>query len=508
MAAKKNYYTNPAFCQQSEFYNGQPLSAHGNIRQSPVGAQTPHRVLDSSVCDDGKTCAIDEEGVQEQEFYEEVVVDDQGFIKEKKFVIVAQNNEGRKYIQVPQIDDNRQGSRYALPPSEENKQGSRYGVPQQINYETKSPENKPSKNQNHRYEYIPMQEHDNRYSSKKCQIQEEVEVAPGRVHRYAVIQTEQETELTTKNGRYALVPVEDLNTVVASQNQQTIAQKTVVVAQNKNRYEYIQDPPRQMVHRSPTRYEYIQTSPKSAASGSRYEYIQQPQQQQRVGNPVATQKLHELLSTPKKIQTTRRSCTPQKMLSPQSNRKVAPPALSPIPKEAFRTPNNSPPKGRSHAPKAQQKLNYALGTRQLVQQDKRHTAIVAPLCSSPIHSVYSETTYSNKSESWMNLSIGRKSVQTTLTVAALMMLLCGTVTSGLCFYMISIMGRLYFLDFGVVSGFTCLILGLLGFRTRNVYWLPNRNYISGKKSVFQDVFHIVYIYLRPFKLKSYPKYFD
>lgn len=486
MATKKNYYTNPAFCQQSEFVNGQrptqPLSPRGSVRQSPVGAQTQHRVLDSSVCDDGKTYAIDEEGVQEQEFYEEVVVDDQGFIKEKKFVIVAQNNDGRKYIQVPQSDENRHGSRYALPPNEEGRQGGRYGVPHQANYEPKPSENKPGKNQNHRYEYIPMQEHDNRYSTKttpkKCQIQEDVEVVPGRVHRYAVIQTEEETELTTKNGRYALVPVEDLNAVVTPQNQQIIAQKTVLVAQNKSRYEYIPDPPRPMVHRSPSRYEYVQASPKTTVSGGRYEYIQQPQQ--RTGNPIATQKLHELLSTPKKIQTTSRNCTPQKMLSPQGSRKVAPPALSPIPKEAFRTPSNSPPK-RSQAPKAQQKLNYALGTRQLVQQDKRHTAIVAPMCSSPIHSIYSETTYSNKSGSWMNLSFGRKSVQSTLTAAALMMLLCGTVTSGLCFYMISIMGRLYFLDFGVVSGFTCLILGLLGFRTRNVYWLPNRNYISGKK---------------------------
>ncbi|XP_018575982.1 uncharacterized protein LOC108914616 [Anoplophora glabripennis] len=352
MATKKNYYTNPAFCQQSEFYNGQrppqPLSPRGSIRQSPVGAQTPHRVLDNS-------------GVQEQEFYEEVVVDDQGFIKEKKFVIVAQNNEGR------------------------------------------------NKNQNHRYEYIPMQEHDCRYSKttpKKQQVQKEVEVLPGR---------------------------------------------------------------------SPNRYEYIQTSPKSPVSGGRYEYIQQPLQQ-RAGNPIATQKLHELLSTPKKINSTSRNCTPQKILSPQSGRKVIPPALSP---KEFQIPSNSPPKIRSHTSKAQQKLNYALGTRQLVEQDKRHTAIVAPMCSSPIHSVYSETTYSNKSESWMNLSIGNKSVRSTLAVAALLMLLCGTVTSGLCFYMISIMGRLYFLDFGIVAGFTCLILGLLGFRTNNVYWLPNRNYISG-----------------------------
>ncbi|KAG5867313.1 hypothetical protein JTB14_025931 [Gonioctena quinquepunctata] len=42
-----------------------------------------------------------EEGLEEQEFYEEVVVDAKGFITDKKFVVVAQNNEGKKYIQVP-----------------------------------------------------------------------------------------------------------------------------------------------------------------------------------------------------------------------------------------------------------------------------------------------------------------------------------------------------------------------------------------------------------------------
>jgi hypothetical protein len=59
------------------------------------------------------------------------------------------------------------------------------------------------------------------------------------------------------------------------------------------------------------------------------------------------------------------------------------------------------------------------------------------------------------------------------------MTLCGGVTSGLCSYMMYVIGRSYFLDFGMVAGFTCLTLGVLGFRTRRCYWLPNRNYISG-----------------------------
>lgn len=42
------------------------------------------------------------------------------------------------------------------------------------------------------------------------------------------------------------------------------------------------------------------------------------------------------------------------------------------------------------------------------------------------------------------------------------------------------MGRRYYLDFGVMSGFTCFLLGLLGLRARRQQLLPNRNYISGK----------------------------
>ncbi|OWR50293.1 putative sanpodo [Danaus plexippus plexippus] len=41
------------------------------------------------------------------------------------------------------------------------------------------------------------------------------------------------------------------------------------------------------------------------------------------------------------------------------------------------------------------------------------------------------------------------------------------------------MGRRYYLDFGVLSGFTCFLLGLLGLRSRRNQLLPNRNYISG-----------------------------
>ncbi|XP_975069.2 uncharacterized protein spdo [Tribolium castaneum] len=319
----KNFYSNPAFSQQSEFYNGKPLSQIvQNVRQSPVGAQTQPQYREN-------------EEYYDEEFYEEMIVDDAGIIKQKKVLVVSS----------------------------------------------------PTKDQKSRYEYIPMQEQ-NRYII--CQKQ------PPQVH-YAE--------------------------------------------------EFVQGRPNH-------RYEYIpEESPPKSVTRNRYEYIQfEPPSPRKPSNPIATQKLHELLSTPKK----------PPVMSPQAHRRVPP---SPQ-RDPFITPRKS---------QTRQKLNYALDTRQA--QDKRHTAIVAPMCSSPIQSVYSETTFS-KTDSWMNLG-PRKPTQVTLAVAAVMMMLCGGVTSGLCFYMVSIMGRLYFLDFGIVAGFTCLVLGFLGFRTRNCYWLPNRNYISG-----------------------------
>ncbi|GBP49246.1 hypothetical protein EVAR_96554_1 [Eumeta japonica] len=92
----------------------------------------------------------------------------------------------------------------------------------------------------------------------------------------------------------------------------------------------------------------------------------------------------------------------------------------------------------------------------------------------PSASEYSDDTY----RSWTTLKY-LNAASATLAVAALMMTLCGALSAGLSFYIMYTMGRRYYLDFGVLSGFTCLLLGLLGFRSRKYQLLPNRNYISG-----------------------------
>ncbi|KAL3288330.1 hypothetical protein HHI36_002778 [Cryptolaemus montrouzieri] len=462
-ATNGNYYTNPAFCQQSEFYNIQSKALHKSqisLRQPPVGAQVSHRVLDHSGYEDAKL----NDSYEEQDFYEEMLVDDSGIIKEKKVVVISQTqNEGRKYIQ------------------------SQQNLSRDFEV-TYSSEDRTAKK--HRYEYIPMIEHTS--PTRQNKVKEIVE-NDSNISRYAVIDVDEDTESTNK-GRYALVPLEDLKPRSCKVQRKPSYIKSTP---NIHRYEYIDEPPdyndsisqeyqtktyarnNRNLYSSPPRKPIYNQTP----NNSRYEYIQDQTPDRNVTrceNMTPTQKLHEILSTPKK--TSIKQQTPQRITSHPNSRQQNTPR-TPIIMDPFVTPKKPSPKRMSPGrnPKAQQKLNYSIGSRHTTPNanGKRHTAIIAPICSSPVQSIYSETTYSNKTESWMNLSVNKPPVQATLAVAALMMLMCGSLSSGMCFYMMSLIGKVYYLEFGIVSGFACLTLGILGFRTRYCHWLPNRNYISG-----------------------------
>lgn len=352
-------------------------------------------------------------------------MDDSGVVKCKKLVVVTspnqQNFAGGRYLEMQDCSQRRM-HRYEEIPDD--------GYEESDGYIQES-------NSRNRYEYIPVSQNEIRSAPS----------SPNRVqYKQQAASLKEGFALVRRNDRYEMLPLEKISDTYRYN-----------CTSPKNRYEYISE-----------------SHPKYPAQNN--QDTMSPQTARRAGNPVATQKLHELLSTPKKTARPPASnFTPRKPMSPHSPKKIVTPVSSSIPKDHFVTPTKQQ---QQQTPRAQQQLNYALATRQIAQ-DKRHTAIIAPICSSPVQSVYSETTYSNKSESWMNLSLSKAPVQATLAVAAIMMALCGGVTSGLCFYMVLIMGRLYYLDFGIVAGFTCLLLGLLGFRSRNCHWLPNRNYISG-----------------------------
>ncbi|XP_059058903.1 uncharacterized protein LOC131852265 [Achroia grisella] len=233
---------------------------------------------------------------------------------------------------------------------------------------------------------------------------------------------------------------------------------------------------------------------------------------------IATQKLHELLSTPRKL----------KSYASQPSVRITPNKSSDSPNRYVGTPKkiiaSTPTKGVSSSkscanlasrslatspisPKAQQKLNYGLSDefnrsdvfvtsfrekshdrsldfdRRNSNRDSRRTrepkkdrttAVIMPRVAPAPESIYSDDTY----KSINNLKT-INAATASLTIAALMLTLCGGLTTGLSFYMMYAMGRRYYLDFGVLAGFTCFLLGLLGFRSRRQQLLPNRNYVSG-----------------------------
>ncbi|XP_041988386.1 uncharacterized protein LOC121739863 [Aricia agestis] len=232
-------------------------------------------------------------------------------------------------------------------------------------------------------------------------------------------------------------------------------------------------------------------------------------------NLIATQKLHELLSTPRKLKSY--ASQPSVRITPN---KAESPRYPDTPMKIISsTPTNVTPskscanlsmmRGTTSpiSPKAQQKLNYGLPElerdvfvtsprekrersfemdrsdlsrdrsfkkKPIGRPDAKTTAVIMPRVAPQSPSVYSEDTY--KSISSLKTA---GSAAASLTIAALMLTLCGGLTSCLSFYMMYSVGRRYYLDFGALAGFTCFLLGLLGLRSRRNQLLPNRNYISG-----------------------------
>lgn len=459
--ARPNYYTNPAFCQKSEFsaqeYATSPRqrALSPERRHPPVGAQKPIHVEQYPPKPGPKPRPLPRkpDNYEEEEVYEEMLVDDSTCSPSR-----------RKDVDNYENEDQTNGNRQYYENGNGIKSQGRYTMVS--NTEGRSPKS--------RYEYIPMQEQVVRGQKvvKRVINQEDIEITAGKVHRYAVIPMEEEvfskSPQNTNIQRYE-IPILDEEHIIAK-NKPRYAVVSIEEDSLGNRYAVIPPQEQKRIYKETTtkhRYEYIPDDPYPREPKNSPEsyptLVKSPQTPRKTPNE-ATQKLHELLITPQKFHKTQ--LTPQKL--PQ--RKTPDP---------FQTLQKSPPKTpRNSHPKAQQKLNYTLSTRQ--NYDKRlNTAVIAPICSSPVQSVYSETTFSNKTESWMNLSLNKPPVQASLAVAALMMILCGGVSSGLCFYMVSVLGRMYYLDFGIISGFACLLLGCLGFRSRNCHWLPNRNYISG-----------------------------
>lgn len=268
--------------------------------------------------------------------------------------------------------------------------------------------------QKRRYEVVPTEENEELVDPNH----EIIQMQNGRVHRYAVIPTEEEQETSL------------INTPQASYSTPPRARYPVQIP--------VQRP--------------LPSTPNVTPN--------------KTPNIIATQRLHELLSTPQK-QIREPAITPQ----------TTPIRVRPPPQPQLLGHSSTPKSSSSETP-TQMMLNYESVRASAV--DVRTTAIISPRLQSnlqPNHNpIYSDTTVTSWKETQKSPSTN---ASMTIGAISLMLILTGILNAGLSLYIISKNGRSYFLDSATIAGFACIALGTLGFKSRQCNWLPNRNYISG-----------------------------
>lgn len=186
---------------------------------------------------------------------------------------------------------------------------------------------------------------------------------------------------------------------------------------------------------------------------------------------LATQKLHELLSTPQKPRT-----PSSEARTPQKTRFQSTPIRYEYEREIDRRVIDT----QSHTPQrtfTPQRLRYDQRSMSIASvADARTTAIISPR----LQQLHAASTNDLDKSREMNESFYKVANATaTIGCVCMMMILCGIMNSGLCLYIIAVKGLVYYLTSGIVAGFACVALGGMGFRSRHSNWLPNRNYVSG-----------------------------
>ncbi|XP_031621037.1 uncharacterized protein LOC116339344 [Contarinia nasturtii] len=288
-----------------------------------------------------------------------------------------------------------------------------------------------------------------------------IEMHNGRLHRYAVIPTDDDDE----NG--IINHVTNVHSNVHHQNSPlkmcTNKQRLTTVAEKQQQQPKIQSTLASREHLNTT-MEYNESRENQMRTN--YQSLKSLNYMPRTPtkNPIATQKLHELLSTPRKNQqeTLQRQASYQTIVQKSPNQFQ----LQNIYATQEQRTNFTP-----------QKLKYE--NKQIHSQsiEQRTTAIISPRLHQ--QSVYMESTMDGE-KPWPHESFQKvENATATIAVISLMLILTGVLNSGLCLYMVTDMRRSYYLDLGIISGFASAALGAMGFRSRQCYWLPNRNYISG-----------------------------
>ncbi|XP_058821271.1 uncharacterized protein LOC131683364 [Topomyia yanbarensis] len=276
--------------------------------------------------------------------------------------------------------------------------------------------------------------------------------------RYEVVPTEDNEELVDPNHeiiqmhngrahRYAVIPAEDYETCLSEESNEAFKQPPAPPSQRDS----MRDNFKKSQHNL-TPQKFVSTDTSSPKR-----------------NALATQMLHELLSTPR-----RTDCTPSS--SPQR--------LEAHPKVIASTPkrNEFKPQKLLYDPYTLQQKARAQQQQLEYEAAARTTAVITPRLNVNGNGIYGETTTSqdHMDKSWQNASFQKIAhASATIGAVSLMLILCGFMNSGLSLYFTSKIGREYYLDVTIFAGFASIALGILGFKSRRCDWLPNRNYISG-----------------------------
>ncbi|KAM8706643.1 hypothetical protein ACLKA7_010843 [Drosophila subpalustris] len=490
-------YTNPAFCQNSEFY---PVPSSNRVESIynrslqlnfQAGQVVPPPCRDPREGPLRMQRSMSTRSVTRKQYHQQ---QQQLQLQHQQQQQQQQQSQSGRYALVPLEELGAVGSRYAIVPgqaaqrlarSQDNldRYGSRHGLQsdeephsfheepqqQQQQQETQfaslpptlnSMPVKPSskikhafssdfgsktflivdKNSNQRYQMVPTAEDEELVDDN----QEIIQMHNGRAHRYAVIPTEADDE----DGDFAEES--------ASQQETCLSHTSVELSQQ------------QFSMRTST-----------------------PQQRNAA---AATRALHELLSTPRKMQppprlahSTPRNAAHFEQLQRERqlqlyqsqqhinlNRQAAvatvmasAPSPSPSPALPLRQQRLSP-----------QRLHYETvktSTPQAVSASDRTTAVISPrVQEQDLSSLQGKSGNANSSypQKVANATI-------TLAIVSLMLVLGSTMNAGLIIYMIAHFGKSFYLQFGLVASFCGIGLGFLGFRSRHCEWLPNRSYTSG-----------------------------
>uniref|UniRef100_A0A1B0FAK6 Sanpodo n=1 Tax=Glossina morsitans morsitans TaxID=37546 RepID=A0A1B0FAK6_GLOMM len=197
-------------------------------------------------------------------------------------------------------------------------------------------------------------------------------------------------------------------------------------------------------------------------------------------NLAATKMLQEILSTPPRNAIVQRSFRSQ----PNTPR----PNFIWSSQRDLNAPHPDTPRKNSQL--SPQRLYYEsvkpmVMTQTLKQNERDRTmAVIQPrlaTCRQTQSQVEEEVSGSIQAKSFDNSLYPQKIANATVTLAivSLMLVLGSSMNLGLIVYMIARLGKSFYLQFSLMAAFCGFGLGFLGFRSRHCEWLPNRSYISG-----------------------------